>query len=332
MDMAQMGLERLRRESKATTEGLSLSDLLSNIFDAADEEDEYLLTHREVADLIYATPLGMTDWDIKLLLTTAHENAHGYIEYKPFVQAAPEIIEALLKRRAAYVSRKQPTATVTYEAIELCFGEELEEIARIVRDAFNAADTNSKGELSRHDFRSCLLSRPERFSPQEVQMLMQMAKENDFGMVPYDDFVFLVQQLRIDALHNALVETDVASLRVHLILLLRREGLVADMQMPIWTLKKVLLSADQLCLSRMQVHVLLSVVQPNEYGWVDVAYFLRVVCTVIPYIFDAATFMEKAQEIAKEKADAQAKAELEELQGLTGGGMIRSKKHDEEET
>lgn len=317
--LAEMGLERLRRESKATTEGLSLSDLLSNIFDAADEEDEFLLTHKEVADLIYATPLGMTAWDIGLLLTTAHENESGYIEYKPFVQAAPEIIEALLKRRAAYVSRKQPTATVTVEAIELCFGEELEEIGRITREAFNAADSNSKGELSRHDFRSCLLSRRERFSPQEIQMLMQMAKENDFGMVPYDEFVFLVQQLRIDALHNALVETDVASLRVHLILLLRREGLTSSMLMPIWTLKQVLLNADQLCLSRMQVHVVLSIVHPNEFGWVDIDYFLRVVCTVVPYMFDAATFMEKAALIAKEKADAQAKAELEELQGLTGG-------------
>merc|ERR1719163_563055 len=103
-----------------------------------------------------------------------------------------------------------------------------------------------------------------------------------------------------------------------------------DLQMPIWSLKNVLLAADQLCLSRMQVHVLLSVVHPNEYGWVDVAYFLRVVCTVVPYMFDAASFMEKAQEIAKEKADAQAKAELEELQGLTGGAL-RSKKNEDEE-
>ena len=31
----------------------------------------------------------------------------------------------------------------------------------------------------------------------------------------------LLQQLRIDALHNALVETDLAALRIHLILLAR---------------------------------------------------------------------------------------------------------------
>lgn len=325
------GVSRLKRESMSLTNGLSLTELLSNIFDAADEENEFLLSHKEVANLLYATPLGLKEWDVKLLLTTAPENDRGLIEYKPFVQAAPEIVEALLRRREAFVARNKPTATVTSEAVELCFGDEMEEINRTTREAFSAADPSNTGQLQRSAFKQCLLSREERFSPQEVQMLMQMVEEDDFGNVAYEDFVQMVEKLRIAALHNALVETDVASLRVHLILLMRREGLAQDLLLPIWTLRKVLLSADQLCLSRMQVHVLLSVVQPNEYGWVDVAYFLRVVCTVIPYIFDAATFMEKAQEIAKEKADAQAKAELEELQGLTGGGLARSKKAEDEE-
>eukprot|EP00746_Dinoflagellata_sp_MGD_P161117 gnl/MRDRNA2_/MRDRNA2_88157_c0_seq1.p1 gnl/MRDRNA2_/MRDRNA2_88157_c0~~gnl/MRDRNA2_/MRDRNA2_88157_c0_seq1.p1 ORF type:complete len:770 (+),score=178.37 gnl/MRDRNA2_/MRDRNA2_88157_c0_seq1:70-2310(+) len=310
---------------------LQVSERLSNIFDAADEESEGLLSHREVADLLYATPLGLTDWDIKLLLTTAHENKVGLIEYKPFVQAAPEIIEALLKRRAAFISRKQPNATVTYEAVELCFADELEETGRTLREQFNAADPNQTNLLPRNAFKSCLLSKPDRFSPQEVQMLMQMVKENESSQVPYDDFIFLMQQLRIDAFHNALVETDVESLRVHLILLIRREEVTRSFQLPIWTLRRVLLSADQLCLSRIQVHVLLSIVKPNEYGWVDVHYFLRICCTVIPLMFDAAKFMEKADLVAKEKADAQAREELEELQGLTGGMASKANKGNEEE-
>jgi len=286
--------------------------------------------HKEVADLLYATPLGLADWDIKLLLTTTHELDTGKIQYKPFVQAAPEIIEALLKRRAAYQARNQPNMQVTHEAIDLCYGEEIEEIARAAREAFAAEDTGGKGTLSRHEFRSCLLSRSERFSLQEVQLLMQMCKEDDFGQVPYDDFTVLLEQLRIDSLHNALVETDVESLRVHLILLLRSFGLHSDPVVPVWTLRNVLLNAHQICMSRMQIHVILSIVHPSEHGEVDVEYFLRVVCTVIPYMFDAATFMEKASTIQKEKADALAKAELEELQGLTSS-LSTKRRADEDE-
>jgi hypothetical protein len=80
----------------------------------------------------------------------------------------------------------------------------------------------------------------------------------------------------------------------------------------------------------MQIHVILSIVHPSEHGEVDVEYFLRVACSVIPYMFDATTFMEKASTIAKEKADALAKAELEELQGLTSS-MSAKRKTDEDQ-
>ena len=39
--------------------------------------DFQTLRHKEVADLLYATPLGLTDWDIKLLLSTATEFETG---------------------------------------------------------------------------------------------------------------------------------------------------------------------------------------------------------------------------------------------------------------
>jgi len=311
-------------------ESLPLGTLLVNIFDAADEENEWELTHKEVADLLYATPLGLADWDIKLLLTSATELDSGRIQWQPFVEQAPEIIDALLRRRADYEAKKQSNVQVIPEAVELCYGEEIAEVARAAGEAFSQLDGGGKGTLTRNEFRQCLLTRAERFSMMEVQMLMQMCTEDDFGQVPYDEFNILLTQLRIDALHNALVETEVANLRVHLILLSRREGMM-DTVVPIWDLRNLLLNADQLCLSRMQIHVILMIVHPDEYGDVDYEYFLRVCCTVIPQMFDKAAIKEKAEMIAKEKADLQAKQELEELQGITGGLATKTRRSDEED-
>lgn len=70
------------------------------------------------------------------------------------------------------------------EAIELCFGEEIEEVARTMREAFGQADPASQGTLTRHEFRSCLMSKMDRLSFQEVQMLMQMCREDEQGNVP----------------------------------------------------------------------------------------------------------------------------------------------------
>ena len=51
--------------------------LLSTPISPNRQENELELRHKEVADLLYATPLGLTDWDIKLLLTRATEFETG---------------------------------------------------------------------------------------------------------------------------------------------------------------------------------------------------------------------------------------------------------------
>ena len=65
-----------------------------------------------MADLLYATlrAQNLSNWDIQLLLATAHERPYngGLIDYKPFVQSAPEILEELRRRRLTYeADRKQ---------------------------------------------------------------------------------------------------------------------------------------------------------------------------------------------------------------------------------
>merc|ERR1719326_276206 len=110
--------------------------------------------------------------------------------------------------------------------------------------------------------------------------------EDEDGSVCADMMIPVLENLRAEALHNSLVETDLGSLRKHLILLLRRHGLTHECALPQWVIKRVLLQADQLCLSRMQIHVLLCLMEPNISGFVNVRSFLRICCTVIPYIFD----------------------------------------------
>jgi hypothetical protein len=161
-----------------------------------------------------------------------------------------------------------------------------------------------------------------------------MCREDDFGQVVYEDFVPLLQQLRIDALHNAAVETDTGSLMMHLLLVAKTvssQAGIEDNVLPIWDLRTVLKNADQLCLSRMQIHVILSILHPDERGDVELEYFLRVCCTVIPQMFDTTAFVEKAHTIAKERAELVAKQEMEELQGITSGGLSPKRRGEEED-
>merc|ERR1719487_2570973 len=142
-------------------------------------------------------------------------------------------------------------------------------------------------------------------------------------MVDPDLLIEVLETLRSEALHNSLVESDVRSLRKHLILLVRRHGLTADCTLPQWVIKKALLQADQLCLSRMQIHVLLCLIDPGISGLVNVKHFLGICCTVIPYMFETAVFNATAQRLSHEQADATRRAELLELEHMAGGVMAR---------
>lgn len=156
-------------------------------------------------------------------------------------------------------------------------------------------------------------------------MLMQTMPEDEDGNVPYQEFATALYELRAASMQNALVETDLASLRKHLILLLRRRGLDANAELTPWTLKKVLLAADQLCLSRLQIHLLLCMAtKPNMRGVVDCYEFLRLCCSLIPHLFNAAAFNTTAARLETEKADAARKAEMAELEAMTGPSIGRA--------
>merc|ERR1719240_1701243 len=108
----------------------SLSELLINVFDAADEEDVGELPHHEVARVLVATlsGLGLEEWDIQQLLTTANENEEGFIECKPFIQRSPEMIEEL-RRRRFFIDRGMDGVEISPEAVKHCFGAEVGETA-----------------------------------------------------------------------------------------------------------------------------------------------------------------------------------------------------------
>jgi Ca2+-binding EF-hand superfamily protein len=350
---------------------------LASIFDAADEDNVGELPHLEMARLLSATlpGFGLEIWDIHLLMTSAQENDDGYIECKPFTQAAPEIINSLRKRRMHYRGRGLPGVEVPQEAVKHCFTDEVTKTANELmkvfeecakeepicakyapKDAVSPSDGNGAhkrrsiskpdgpmgmmGELGadepligirRRYCQECIASLPERLSPQETMRLMQMLPEDEDGYVMINELIEYLEHLRTDAMLNALVESDVLSLRTHLVLQFRRLGLNEESEgkMNLWLLKDALLQADQVCLSRNQIHALLCLAAPDSFGIVKVAEFLGMCCVMIPHMFDAKLFVETVDRLILEHAEAMRRAENEELAAL-GAARVGAVQEGEE--
>ncbi|PFH38198.1 hypothetical protein BESB_005390 [Besnoitia besnoiti] len=314
----QEGILTPRMLFETPQEELPLSHVLQKVFDAADEAKEGKLPQRTVADLLLASPLGLQRWDLLLLLASAaHEDRQGYIHYRDFVEQAPSIIRTLRDRRKA--SGGLNPCRVTDEAIQLCYKDEMEDTWRILREVFEGAESSAAatGKLSRGLFLDCLQSRADRLSSREVTLLMQMAPTDENGSVSFYAFPSMLRILRRESINHAVLEVNRAALGEEILSALNKIGCDEHSFLPLWILREVL-GGTQLCLSRMQIHALLCMLTFDRLGLVHCAHLLEVVCVVAPQLFDCRLFMERAELIAKEAADAAARAEMEELQGLTG--------------
>lgn len=188
--------------------------------------------------------------------------------------------------------------------------------------------------LKRRYIRDCLSAVPERLSPQEAQRIMQMLTEDDSGFLHIDDLVDRLEALKTQALLNALVECDQTSLRTHLVLRFRKIGLTPEGKVKVWNAKQALLEADQVCLSRLQIHMLLCFtdpsVRPNRAGDVDVQAFLAICSVVIPHMNDAKIFVDTAERLQAETAEAIRRNENAELAAL-GAARVSSLGNEGEE-
>lgn len=183
--------------------------------------------------------------------------------------------------------------------------------------------------IKRRFCQDCLSMLPERLSPQEAMRLLQMLPEDEDGFIMVDELEEHLEHLRTEAMLNALVESDVLSLRTHLVLRFRHLGLAEDGKMSLWIIKQALLQADQVCLTRLQIHCLLCQAEADVFGNVDIAKFLGMCCVIIPHMFDARLFAVTAEHLIQEHADNMRAAENAEMAAL--GAASKTQVNQEEE-
>jgi hypothetical protein len=149
--------------------------------------------------------------------------------------------------------------------------------------------------------------------------------------VHIEDLGDQLEHLRMEALLNSLVETDVASIRAHLLERFRAVGVSPDGNLKVWKLRTAVLQAEQICLSRLQIHALFCLAEPDEYGDVDLVTYMGSLSVVIPHMCDAKVFVETAERLQSEHADATRRNENAELAALGANTVDQLRQEDGEE-
>jgi hypothetical protein len=108
-------------------------------------------------------------------------------------------------------------------------------------------------------------------------------------------------------------------------------GLTSDGNIKVWKLKPALLKAESICLSRLQMHVLLCLADPDDEGYVDLTAYMASLSVTIPHMCDAKIFVETAERLQSEHADATRRNENAELAALAAASAPSQQQEDGEE-
>eukprot|EP00927_Polykrikos_kofoidii_P057227 TRINITY_DN51343_c0_g1_i1.p1 TRINITY_DN51343_c0_g1~~TRINITY_DN51343_c0_g1_i1.p1 ORF type:complete len:862 (+),score=179.37 TRINITY_DN51343_c0_g1_i1:231-2816(+) len=172
--------------------------------------------------------------------------------------------------------------------------------------------------LKRRACLECLQAVPSCLSPQEVARLMQMLPEDE-DVIYIGNIFERLEELRVGSMMNCLVESDPATLRKHLVLVFRHAGMTDRGTLKLWEIRQALLQANQICLSRMQIHLLecLAWGSTDNTGDVDIADFLGTLSVVVPHMFNPEAFVKTAERLQLEAVEAQRLRENAELADLS---------------
>eukprot|EP00388_Colpodella_angusta_P045071 GDKK01064875.1.p1 GENE.GDKK01064875.1~~GDKK01064875.1.p1 ORF type:complete len:721 (-),score=175.22 GDKK01064875.1:119-2260(-) len=178
--------------------------------------------------------------------------------------------------------------------------------------------------LSRNQLRNCMRAKGQYFSPQEIEMVMQTVTMDEDGQACYQDFRQTLAEVRRDARRYSVTETDVSSLRKHIIdvvqtTAVRMKG--KERVLKSTECKKILLECSQLTLSRMDILCILAVLPTDNSGLVRVDDFVRYSVSLIHHFFSPETLVATAREVQRQR-DEEAKAKQDHMmQGLGGVGV-----------
>lgn len=138
-----------------------------------------------------------------------------------------------------------------------------------------------------------------------------------------------LENLRCQAILNAVVESDTIALRTHLVEKFRALGLTQTEKLKVWEVKHALLQANLLCLDRLQILVLVGLSAPDLEGDVDIEAFLATCCVLIPHMFTATTFVATAERLQAEHEERKRRADDAEF--AAAGKALNSDTGGEEE-
>lgn len=152
--------------------------------------------------------LGMSDADLRHVMSEADENDDGMIDFNEFLPLAMSIFEAIYAKQDLHVHEQQ---AVDKASDLLLHGMSREELEAMLHQLFDNADEEKKGYLDRQQFGKVLRDSNFGFTRREINVLMNQVDENEDGVIEFKEFVPLAFDLCVGIMARSLANQDLPS-------------------------------------------------------------------------------------------------------------------------
>lgn len=280
--------------------------------------------------------LALKPEDINELIIRADRDGNGVLEYAEFVPLAAEIINTLRVRELTALELDYQQNMAEVQARASLFGASREEITAMCVEAFNAADTDGNGRLSREEFFECLNSlkiRSTTLTKREMNMLLLKVDEDNSGTVEVSEFAplmfdYLVEMLALSFMHAGEASELEKYLNEVFTAADEAKGGEATNVLTVPQMKAALADADRLQLSSVQILSVVSEAPADHNGGIDYPLFIRHAATLIQRMQDP-TLKLKANEVSKRAVISPLQTMTEEQKASVQAFLLQTfKKHD----
>jgi len=282
-DAAQPAVTRL---SKA-----ELQETFTQMFQQADADGSGALDMKEFKEVLSMADLGLTNSQIKSVMSEADVDGSGTISYVEFIPLAVDLVNSMYAKMEMEAEKEEARQNASDYLVKGMTPEQLE---ATMRDVFVMCDVDGSGALSLPEFQKCCQDAGIGLTRKEINHLMLQCDVDGDGMITYEEFTPLCHELLVEILaHESKQPSELEELMIQIF---QDEDVNEYGLLDPITMSRVLKSLD-FGLTNIQTHSILSTLTYNAEGYCDYVPACRLMSEIMYKMLDQGAQQERAAQI-----------------------------------
>ncbi len=242
-----------------------LSKKLRTLFAKADVNKNGTLEYPEFVAVVSSLNFGLGSWDMQTLLAIVDKNNDGVIQYNEFHELAIDLIMCSLVRNKVMVTEKE-LKTVAKESLSLIYGDEINQTTQVLAKKFKAADSDSKGYISKEGLKQILTNEKLTTIKERNFLLNNYVKKEGYD---YKNFAADILEIRHQIVMSGLLESHLAKIEDEMMELFKKRDLKGSGFLTPQQIKECLLESNFTNLTPLQIYSLIGMSNPKGESKMD---------------------------------------------------------------